>query len=663
VNPFVSRKWIETAGSFTPLDFQGWFADEWVWTIAAELRRAVYLPDVKIIHHQLGNDPTYRDGRKARAKVGGINTMRDRFFSPPVVERRNQQIERLRAEMVTHPDLIPDPRPAWFNVAIERGAVSSPRVQEARVPQTEKTLVAVHCYAGDADLVRAFLPQYLHHETNVLILSPENAPVNIDHPRVECRSAGKAAYFGEDSLERQRLHLQILLEYPYDWFLLNDSDSMCLSRKIPEYLYQHPGTVWSNEVSESRPHTSPYPKIAFHPPYFLDRQCIERMLEVADTIETHPITPFIDWYMLALTMEAGLKHRSFLDGASFPAWVHGRIPETKKLGHDYVHVQASRGVDGARKMQQYVRRGTVMVHSVKHPPVRDKLVEAHTAFLASKGNKRMRNNPIVEQPDISTVKVSILMPFRDDGNRLEVKNWVEARWRKMLPDAEFVFGEDEGQPYSKTTAVNDAFMKSTGDVLVVVDADTVVDYDTIRAGIAASVLKDQLVVPWNRSIRLSEVDTQNILEDGIDAELPWRGDAGPSSRTAGMLYVISRKGFQAVNGMDPRFRGWGWEDVMFNYACMTMLGSVKYLEGRAYALYHPVKRVEGKGRVWGEEDPGRANLQLKMAYSRARARRKLMKEIVDQHPLGGEAAPIPTSPSRPVRRTQPRESFKILNVN
>jgi hypothetical protein len=534
---------------------------------------------------------------------------------------------------------------------------------EQVVPQSEKTLVVVHCYAGDEALVRAFLPQYLHHGMDVLILSPENAPVQIDHPGVECRTAGKAAYFGHDSLERQKLHLKIALEYPHDWFLLNDADSMCLARKIPEYLYQNAGTVWSNEVTESRPHSSPYPKIAFHPPYFVDRWALEKMLSVADSIETHAITPFIDWFMLAMTMEAGLKHHSYLDGASFPAWRHGRIPETTKLGHNYVHKPAVGGVDGARKMQQLVRRGVVMVHSIKHPEVRDKLVEAHTQFLASKGNKRLRNHPVVEQPDISNVSVSVLMPFRDDGNRLEVKNWVEAWWRKVLPNAEFVFGEDDGEPYSKATAVNDAFMKSSGDILVVVDADTVIEKPAIDVAIAEATTRNQLIIPWSRSIRLNEDDTRVILEQGIDAPLPWRGDAGPSSRTAGMLYVISRKGFQAVNGMDPRFRGWGWEDVMFNYSCMTMLGSVKYLQGRAFALYHPVKKLEGKGRVWGDEDPGRANLQLKMAYSRARARKKLMQELVNQHPLGGEFAPVPTAPSRPVRRSQSKEAFNILNVN
>jgi hypothetical protein len=254
----------------------------------------------------------------------------------------------------------------------------------------EDTLVVVHAYAGDADLVEAFLPQFLHHGCDVLVLSPSDSPVKIVHEGVECRSAGRRAYFGQDSLDRQRLHMQLLLEYPHRWLLMNDPDSMCLSPEIPAYLYASGDVVWSNEVRESRPHTSPYPKIAFQPPYFLSRAAIERMLAVPP-IPAHPITPFIDWFMVAMVCEAGLEHRSYPDGRSFPAWRHGAIPETKELGHNYRHVQTARGVDGGRRMAEQVSRGVVMVHSVKHPPVRDALVVAHARYARARGHKVARS--------------------------------------------------------------------------------------------------------------------------------------------------------------------------------------------------------------------------------------------------------------------------------
>jgi len=191
----------------------------------------------------------------------------------------------------------------------------------------ESTLIAVFGYgpskhgsdtwdyknSGDVERIRMLLPFYEHHECPVVIMSPSDAPIRELGPHI-CRQAGKRAYTGQESLDRQRDHLRILLEYPFDWYLLNDSDSCCITPEIPPKFYRYgSNTFWSNEVNETRPHESPYPKIALHPPYFVHRQTLGQMLSVADRITAHPITPFIDHYMLQLVCESGVIHRSFLD--------------------------------------------------------------------------------------------------------------------------------------------------------------------------------------------------------------------------------------------------------------------------------------------------------------------------------------------------------------
>ena len=37
---FVSREWIEAAGFFTPPYFASWFADRWIWEVAARVQRS-----------------------------------------------------------------------------------------------------------------------------------------------------------------------------------------------------------------------------------------------------------------------------------------------------------------------------------------------------------------------------------------------------------------------------------------------------------------------------------------------------------------------------------------------------------------------------------------------------------------------------------------------
>lgn len=176
--------------------------------------------------------------------------------------------------------------------------------------QCAETCIAVHCYEGDAELVKRAMPIHKAHGCDIVCLSPTDSPVNI--PIAQCQFAGNKAYIGEQSWIRQREQLKILMTYPHDFFLLNDADSFCVSARIPDRLYvESEDTLWSNEVVEPRPHASPYPKIAAQPPYFLTRRSLQRIIDAYSKVPLHPITPYIDFAMIAWACEAGLKHRSF----------------------------------------------------------------------------------------------------------------------------------------------------------------------------------------------------------------------------------------------------------------------------------------------------------------------------------------------------------------
>lgn len=174
------------------------------------------------------------------------------------------------------------------------------------------TVISVHCYQGDADLVRRAMPIHCAHGCPVIVLSPEDSPVVIQTHWA--KHLGKRAYIGADSWTRQHEHLKYLLTFPQKYFLLNDADSFCVSAHIPKQLYlEADNTLWSNEVAEPRPHASPYPKIAAQPPYFLTRDSIQRMLQASARVPVHPITPYLDYAMFAWACEAGLQHRAFTE--------------------------------------------------------------------------------------------------------------------------------------------------------------------------------------------------------------------------------------------------------------------------------------------------------------------------------------------------------------
>lgn len=217
------------------------------------------------------------------------------------------------------------------------------------------TLITVHGYAGDQHQIVGNLPSIEHHKLPIVVFSPEDAPITHMGSHI-CRTGGKRAYVGQDSLDRQLIHMRMMLEYKFDFYLMHDSDSLLLSPEIPAYVYTHPHEVFSNEVNDFRVDMpiygpefhKPLPQIAMQPPYFMSRRSLERMVEVGPTIKMCPVCPFIDWYMVQLVCAAGLNHSRYLQCVSFESTTPG----------------------GVEILKAHVSRGCNFVHYVKRPEIR-----------------------------------------------------------------------------------------------------------------------------------------------------------------------------------------------------------------------------------------------------------------------------------------------------
>lgn len=250
------------------------------------------------------------------------------------------------------------------------------------------------------------------------------------------------------------------------------------------------------------------------------------------------------------------------------------------------------------------------------------------------------------------MNISLLVPFRANGTRdtrIKSWNWIERKWRSILPEAELCVGTDTGQPFSKSVAVNDAYRKSTGDMLVIADADSWVERPALDTALASAAAREHLVVPWWTAYRLHKEDSR-IIMDG-DPAVPYPvtqemknncAGEGPSPASAAMVLCIQRVSYERVGGFDPRFRGWGSEDVSFGYACWTLLGRNEYCLGESYALYHPAPTNKKGMRVW-KGDKGEYNMPLYERYRRAQGNPQLMAAICAQHPIG--PTPIGKAPT------------------
>jgi len=255
--------------------------------------------------------------------------------------------------------------------------------------RNRETVVAIHCYAGDLHQVQGNLPAYLHHAgSKVVVVSPTDSAVVVEG--VDNIHAGLVGYTGQVSLDRQLAQMKALLEaYPdHGFFLLNDADSAVLDPIIPAYLYDE-DVVWSNQVFDGVPNREPFPEgwppVAFQPPYFLSRSMMQRMVAVGES--DHPLIkatgsrPFIDFYMVQLTMVGGLPWKRMMDAISWPISINQKqypnphIDQRKMYAHGFALAQRAVGLGGSN-----------IVHSVKDGETMEKLVTLRRNYVAGHPN-------------------------------------------------------------------------------------------------------------------------------------------------------------------------------------------------------------------------------------------------------------------------------------
>lgn len=226
------------------------------------------------------------------------------------------------------------------------------------------TLTVVHCYEGDKAQVEQFLPFWLHHDTPVLVLSPADSKVRIEQPGVLNGSAGKKGWKGQHTLIRQIRHWKLALKQPQNWFFLNDADSMCLSRELPEYLFSDPYKFWCNVLCHEWEHQEDdHPNL--NPPYFMNRDVLKALVKEAEGLEIpeepgqdpHDWGQAIDGFYTHLVLNRlQIPYENFPDGAT--TWPRGL----------------------SEMMEAVERRGARMIHGVKHSSQLNALVLSYRAW-------------------------------------------------------------------------------------------------------------------------------------------------------------------------------------------------------------------------------------------------------------------------------------------
>ncbi len=244
-------------------------------------------------------------------------------------------------------------------------------------------------------------------------------------------------------------------------------------------------------------------------------------------------------------------------------------------------------------------------------------------------------------------RISLLVPFRTDNAERE-RNWLwlQRYWQDELPEAEIIVGTDDSTPFCKTHAVNSAFSKATGDIIVMLDADCYISGETIRHA-AREIRKARLLgrhlwfIPYRRfyrltegaSIRLTSSDPANPMtftDPPPPGDLDTPGGVSFGHWYGALIQIMPREAFIAAGGMDERFQGWGGEDISFMHAIDTLYGRHKTINGPAFHVHHPT--IKGRWmftRQWEGQDAPEANDWLSSKYEEALGDKAMMRRLIN----------------------------------
>lgn len=188
--------------------------------------------------------------------------------------------------------------------------------------------------------------------------------------------------------------------------------------------------------------------------------------------------------------------------------------------------------------------------------------------------------------------ISILFPYRgDDGPRDQIFGHVLHWWKRHFPEAQICVGRNFDQPFNRGTARNDAYQQSTGQLLIVADADTMPTLTGVRDAIADVAEAQCWSLPYGetRYYNLTQETTRYVLDRKLDRIPEPTQFEHKVTSWAGCL-VMTREAWETVGGYREDFTGWGYEDNYMALKLDTFWGPCHRQASYCCHLWHPIAK-------------------------------------------------------------------------
>lgn len=221
---------------------------------------------------------------------------------------------------------------------------------------------------------------------------------------------------------------------------------------------------------------------------------------------------------------------------------------------------------------------------------------------------------------------ALIVPWRPGcEHRERAFEWVQARYADRHPGWPVIVGTHEEGEWCKALAVADAVARTAAEVLIVADADVWIDGLAEQVGAMGS---HGWAVPHRLTHRLSAESTERLLGGEEWHGLPLSKDNHQDRKPycgieTGGIVILTREAAEQVP-LDPRFTGWGSEDIALSLALRTLVGPPWSGTADLVHLWHPPQ--PRLSRTVGSE----ANKALLQRYRKANRRPDAMRALLEE---------------------------------
>lgn len=184
------------------------------------------------------------------------------------------------------------------------------------------------------------------------------------------------------------------------------------------------------------------------------------------------------------------------------------------------------------------------------------------------------------------ILVGVVIPWREQKHRLRALGLVKGHYAKFFNDKEVFWADSESEIFSRAQSVNlglKYFFDRGFDVVIVNDADTISEINSLDHAIDLADEIGEIVMPYNVYNTFNEDNTetyQHKPNSSIDLLTPCSGSM-----------AIPAKVYNEIGGFDDNFIGWGPEDQEYQYRYFLKYNKkFRYINGKCYSLHHaPLK--------------------------------------------------------------------------